>query len=306
MSDPTVVSLLPATTEILYALDCEPAAVSHECDYPPAATEKPAANRLRIDPDVSSEEINDQLESASDVYEIRRDVLEDIDPDIVVTQGVCDVCAVDEVLVEDAVRDLGLDCEILTTDPHRLDDVFGDIERIGAAVGREDRAADLVADLRERVRAVEDRVPDGERPRTLVCDWMSPPMIAGHWVPELVEKAGGEYGLTDAGAYSAPEDWADVVAFDPEVLVAAPCGFGMAQTLDNLDELRDREGWQDLAAVESGHVFAVDGHHYVNRPGPRLVDTLELLAWCLHPDAFETPPESDARRVAERVAERSA
>ncbi|MEE6209705.1 ABC transporter substrate-binding protein [Salarchaeum sp. III] len=302
MSDPTVVSLLPSATEILYALDCEPAAVSHECDYPPAAREKPAANRLLIDPDVSSDEINDQLEGASDVYEIRRDVLREIDPDIVVTQGVCDVCAVDEILVEDAVRDLGLDCEILTTDPHHLDDVFGDIERIGAAVGRDERASDLVADLRERVRAVEERVPDGERPRTLVCDWMSPPMVAGHWVPELVEKAGGTYGLTDPGAYSAPEDWDDIVAFDPEVFVAAPCGFGMDQTLDNLDELRERAGWQDLSAVESGRVFAVDGHHYVNRPGPRLVDTLELLAWCLHPDAFETPDRADARRVARQVA----
>ncbi|GAA0648370.1 ABC transporter substrate-binding protein [Salarchaeum japonicum] len=302
MSDPVVVSLLPSATEILYALACEPAAVSHECDYPPDAAEKPAANRLLIDPDVSSEEINDQLEGASDVYEIRRDVLEAIDPDVVVTQGVCDVCAVDEVLVADAVSDLGLDCEVVTTDPHHLDDVFGDIERIGAAVGRDERAAELVERLRARVRAVAERVPDGERPRTLVCDWMSPPMIAGHWVPELVETAGGEYGLAAPGAYSEYEDWADVVAFDPEVFVAAPCGFGMEQTLDNLDELREREGWRDLAAVESGRVFAVDGHHYVNRPGPRLVDTLELLAWCLHPEAFETPEKADARRVARRVA----
>jgi len=302
MSDPTVVSLLPSATEILYALGCEPAAVSHECDYPPEAETKPAANRVLIDPDASSDDINAQLEATDDVYEIRRDVLDAVDPDIVVTQGVCDVCAVDEVLVEDAVADLGLDCEILTTDPHHLEDVFSDIERIGAAVGRGERARAVVTDLRERLDDVKERVPDGERPRTLVCDWMSPPMVAGHWVPELVELAGGEYGLTDPGAYSVPEDWADLAAFDPEVFVAAPCGFGMTQILDNLDELREREGWTDLSAVETGRVFAVDGHHYVNRPGPRLVDTLELLAWCLHPDAFEEPDAADARRLPSALA----
>lgn len=304
MDTPTVVSLLPSATESLYALGVEPAAVSHECDHPPEAAERPAANRVLIDPDASSEEINAQLESSDDVYEIRRDVLREIDPDIVVTQGVCDVCAVDEILVEDAVRDLDLDCEILTTDPHHLADVFGDVERIGAAVGRADRASELVADLRARVEAVKARVPEGERPRTLVCDWMEPPMVAGHWVPELVENAGGEYGLTEPGAYSVPEDWQDLVDFDPEVFVAAPCGFEMEQTLENLDDLRERDGWGDMAAVEDGRVYAMDGHHYVNRPGPRLVDTLELLAWCLHPKAFPETSESDVRSVGERALAR--
>jgi iron complex transport system substrate-binding protein len=301
-----VVSLLPSATEIVYALGVEPVGVSHECDHPPAARELPAVNFSRVDPEASSEEIDDQVQAAErehgGVYGIHVDVLDELDPDLIVTQGICDVCAVDEVVVADAVDEIEADPEVLTTDPHSIDDVLGDIERVGAALGREAQADEVVADLRDRVEAVRERTADlaaDERPRTAVLDWLEPPMVAGHWVPELVAFAGGEYGMADPGDRSRPREWADVREYDPEVLVAGPCGFDLEQTRENAGDLRDRPGYDDLAAVEAGRAWALDGHHLLNRPGPRLVETLEVLAGVLHPDRFPAPPESFARPLSE-------
>jgi len=304
---PRVVTLLPSATEIVAALGVEPVGVSHECDYPPGMAEKPTVVRSVVDPDASSQAINDQVaraERAGGVYEIDMETLADLDPDLVVSQGICDVCAVDEVLVAEAVDQLGLDAAVLTTDPHCLADLYQDIRRIGDALGREARAADLVADLRERVEAIERTVANEviDRPAVAVLDWMDPVMVAGHWVPELVEIAGGEYGLAATGDRSEPREWAEIRQHDPAVLVAAPCGFGLAQTAENLPDLTDREGWAHLTAVESGRAYVMDGHHHVNRPGPRLVDTLEHLAGLLHPELFGSPPPEVARPVAEAVA----
>ena len=289
-----VVTLLPSATEIVYALGVEPVAVSHECDYPPQASEKPSVNRSRVDPGARSAEINEQVVEAErngGVYEIDLDALERADPDLIVTQGICDVCAVDSVLVEDAVSELGLDADILTTDPHSLSDVFSDIERIGAAIGKERRAGELVEDLHKRVRAVETRVEavgdSDERPRVAVLDWLDPVMVAGHWVPELVAIAGGSYDLAAPGDRPEPHEWAEVREYDPEVLVAAPCGFDLKQTNENLADLTDRPGWEELSAVRENRTVAIDGSAYLNRPGPRLVDSLELLASAIHPEAFD-------------------
>ncbi|MDG5778606.1 ABC transporter substrate-binding protein [Haloarculaceae archaeon H-GB2-1] len=295
-----VVSTLPSATEICYALGVEPVGVSHECDYPPEATAVRSVNRVTIDPEQDTAGINDQLDAADGpVYTIDDAALREADPDLIVTQGICDVCAVDRVLVEEAVDRVGLDCEILTTDPHSLDDLFADVERIGAAMDRADRAADLVADLRARVDAVRDRAAEAEsRPRLAVLDWLDPVLVAGHWIPEMAEMAGATYEMTDAGARSEPREWDEVVAYDPEVLVLAPCGFGIDQTVANLAAVTDRPGWSNLTAVQEGRVFVMDGHHYVNRPGPRLVDTLEYLAALVHPDLFEQPPAEAVRPVA--------
>lgn len=297
-----IVSLLPSATEIVYALGLEPVAVSHECDYPPAAAEKPAVNETRIDPEATSAEIDRQVLEAeregAGVYRIDLDALAAADPDLIVTQGLCDVCAVDRVLVEDAVEELGLDCEVLTTDPHSLGDVLDDVERVGAATGRADRAARLVDDLTARVDAVRETAAGADaRPRTLVVDWLDPLMTAGHWVPELVEIAGGEPVLP--AETSTPREWETVRAADPEVLVAAPCGFDLDQTAENLGDLTDRPGYGDLTAVREGRAYAVDGHQYLNRPGVRLVDSLEFLAGLIHPDRFEAPPASAARPLAD-------
>jgi iron complex transport system substrate-binding protein len=288
-----VVSLLPSATELLFALGVEPVGVSHECDHPPAARELPAVNRSRIDAGADSAEIDAQVQAAADdggVYDIDREQLAALDPDLVLSQGICDVCAVDEVLVREAVTELGLDADVLTTDPHRMEDVLDDVERVGAALGREAAAADLRADLEARIEAVAGRVGD-DGPRVGVLDWLEPSMVAGHWIPELVELAGGSYGLADPGARSRPREWDEIREYDPEILIAAPCGFGIEQTLDDRARLTDRPGWDGLAAVRRGDVYVVDGHHYVNRPGPRLVDTLEVFAAVVEGRADEVDEE---------------
>ncbi|WP_256685106.1 cobalamin-binding protein [Halococcus qingdaonensis] len=297
-----VVSLLPSATEIVAALGIEPVGVSHECDHPPRMADKPAVNRSRVDPTASSTEIDEQVleaERSGGVYDIELDTLARLDPDLVVSQGICEVCAVDAVAVREAVDELQLDCEVLTTDPHSIGDVFDDIRRIGAATGTEERATELVADLEARVQAVERTATmTTERPRVAVLDWTDPAMVAGHWIPEMVEMAGGSYGLTDHGAASRPVEWETIREYDPEVLVVAPCGFDLDQTTENLVDLTDRPGWDELTAVQDGRTYAIDGHQYVNRPGTRLVDSLEHLAGVIHPEAFERPPREAARPLS--------
>ncbi|GAB3681654.1 cobalamin-binding protein [Salinarchaeum chitinilyticum] len=305
-----VVTLLPSATEIVAGLGVDPVGTSHECDYPPGVEELPDVNTTRIDAEASSEEINDQVaraEAGDGVYEIDVDLLERLDPDLIVTQGICDVCAVDTVLVEDVVAQRGIDAEILTTDPHRLGDLYADIERIGAALGREERAAEWAADLRARVDAVESAVDQAapateDRPSVAVLDWLDPVMVAGHWIPEIVEHAGGTYPMAEPGDRSTPREWESVCETDPDVLVAAPCGFDLEQTRENLPDLTEREAWRGLRSVRAGRAYAMDGHHYVNRPGPRLVDTLEHLAATLHPGHFDEPPADVVRPLSELTA----
>jgi len=289
-----VVTLLPSATEIVYALGVEPVGVSHECDYPPAAREQPSVNSSRVDPEASSSEINEQVaeaESGDGVYAIDRETLAAVEPDVVITQGVCDVCAVDHVQVAQAVEEEGIDAEVLTLDVHSLDDLFDSIHRVGAAIGRDERAVEYVTELRERVAAVETTAARAtESPTMAVLDWIDPVMVAGHWVPEMVELGGGVYGMAERGEHSRPREWEDVREYDPDVVVAAPCGFDVAQTRENLTDLTDRDGFDDLSAVQTDRAYVMDGHHFVNRSGPRLVDTVEYLAALLHPDLFDAPP----------------
>jgi iron complex transport system substrate-binding protein len=291
-----VVTLLPSATEICFALGVEPVGVSPECDYPPAARNLPSVDHSRIDGTASSAEINGQVaaaEAGEGVYAIDRERLAALDPDLVITQGVCDVCAVDRVLVEDAVDDLGLGADVLTLDVHSLEDLFESIERIGEATGMEVRARAYVGGLRNRVDTIRERVPeDRTSPAVAVLDWLDPIMVAGHWMPEIVEIAGGTYGMEEAGAHSRPREWAELREYDPDVLVVSPCGFDLPQIRENLSDLTDRPGWEELSAVETGRVHLIDGHHYVNRPGPRLVDTLEYVAATLWPEVFKTPPKA--------------
>jgi iron complex transport system substrate-binding protein len=298
---PRVVSLLPGATELLAALGVEPVGVSHECDYPPGVASLPAVNRCRIDPTGSPAEVNDAVAGAVEdggVYEIDRDRLAALDPDAVVTQAVCDVCAVDQVSVREAVADLGLDATVVTLDVHGLEELYEAVATLGDVVGRPETAARLVAGLRARVEAIAAETGDLETgPRVTVLDWTDPPMVAGHWVPELVGVAGGRYGMAEPGTASRPREWDAVRAEDPEVLVIAPCGFELEQTLANLDVLRDREGWEDLTAVRERRVFAMDGHHHVNRAGPRLVRTAAFLAAIVDECGDEAPPTDVVRRV---------
>ncbi|WP_293029825.1 ABC transporter substrate-binding protein [Natronococcus sp.] len=296
-----IVTTLPSATELVAALDLEPVGVSHECDYPPGVESLPSITRSRVGADASSEEIDRQVleigETDDGVYEVDVDLLEELEPELIVTQGMCDVCAVDEAVIADAVERIEADPDVLTVDPHTVDDVLDDLERVGRATDREERAREVRADLEERIDAVRERTADitsRERPRVAIFDWTDPAMIAGHWTAELVDWAGGEYGLADVGQRSTPREWGEILEYDPELLIVAPCGFDLEQTAANRTDLTEREGWDELAAVRNDRVWAMDGHHYLNRPGPRLVDTLEALAPIVSPDRFDGPSESIA------------
>ncbi|TKX83582.1 cobalamin-binding protein, partial [Halorubrum sp. SS5] len=207
-----------------------------------------------------------------------------LDPDLLVTQATCDVCAVDATEVRAAAARLDPAPEVLALDPHSFRDALDDVERIGAAVGEAATESDLRADLRERVDAVRERadraVAEEGRPRVAVLDWTDPPIRAGHWVRDMVEIAGGDPAFQPDGP-SEPVAWTDVREFDPEVLVVAPCGFDRDRAVDAVGDLADRPGFDDLAAVAGNRVYAVDGNALFNRPSHRLVDSLEALFACL-------------------------
>ncbi|RQH03354.1 ABC transporter substrate-binding protein [Natrarchaeobius oligotrophus] len=308
-----IVTTLPAATETVAALGLEPVGVSHECDYPPGVESLPSITRSRVDADAESGEIDRQvLEAAADggVYDVDVETLAAVEPELIVTQDACDVCAVDEVIVEEAVERIAaerrassaraasgfVEPEILTTDPHTVDDVLSDVERVGRATDRLERARVVRGELETRIDRVRSRtaaLDADDRPRVAIFDWTDPVMIAGHWTAELVGWAGGEYGLADVGERSRPREWDEIREYDPEVVIVAPCGFSLAQIAENRRDLVDRDGWTDLAAVRAGRVWAMDGNHYLNRPGPRLVDALEVLARIVQPTLFEGIGASD-------------
>jgi iron complex transport system substrate-binding protein len=293
-----IVSLLPSATEIAFALGLgdQVVAVSHECDHPPAARERPAVTRSPLHGHaLSSAEIDrrtaDELHAGSTLYYLDSERLRALGPDLILTQELCDVCAVAQPEVERAVRELGTAPRVLSLEPNTLGDVLRTIEAVGAATGREAAAAALVVDLQariDRVRAIAAHA--GTRPRVFCMEWADPPWVAGHWIPEMVALAGGEDALGQPGAPSVRIDWERVVAAAPELVVLMPCGYDLARTLAERPIVEARPGWETLPAVRAGRVYAVDGSSYFNRPGPRLVDGLDVLAHLLHPEAFPAPP----------------
>lgn len=300
-----IASLLPSATEIVYALGLadQLVAVTHECDFPAEASSKPSVTRNLLPPQLSSAEIDRAvLESAHathSVYELDIDRLVELRPDLILTQQVCEVCAVPRSAVDDAAERISPRPEVLSLDPASLDDVLATIVAVGRAAGCEARARSYVARLRDRLDAV--RVALGgpaRRPRVFCCEWLDPVYCAGHWVPEQVRLAGGEDKMGRAGQPSIAIEWQQVVDYAPEVLVLMPCGFDAAQAAARVEELALRPGWRTLPAVARGEVFAVNGSAYFNRPGPRLVDGVELLARILHPHSYPAPaPEGAALKL---------
>ena len=290
-----VASLLPSATETLFALGVEPVGVSHSCDHPPAARDLPTLTSTVVDhADRSAAEVDEQMREVDGAaYDLDEERLAALEPDLLVTQATCDVCAVDASEVRAVAAALDPEPDVLALDPHSFSDALDDVGRIGEAVGEEGAASELRAALRERVDAVRERaeraVTDEGRPRAAVLDWTDPPIRAGHWVPDVVEAAGGDPSFQPDGP-SEPVAWADVREFDPEALVAAPCGFDRDRAVDGTGDLAARPGWRDLAAVAGDRTYAVDGNALFNRPSHRLVDSLEALFACLHPEHAATPP----------------
>ena len=303
-----IVSLLPSATEIVYLLGLGDhlTGVSHECDYPKAALGK----RKIITPafkssGLSSREIDSSVRAflgrGEGIYRIDLEALKAADPDLIVTQELCDVCAAPYQDVLEAVTHLSRKPEILSLNPQRLGDVLQDVERVGEATGRLREAAQAVASLTERIDRVEKRAANAKtRPPVACLEWLEPIMASGHWVPEMVALAGGSEPLGKAGEPSERVAWERVLSCAPEILILMPCGFSVDRTLDEIHLLTNRPGWEGLPAVRRGKVFAVNGHAYFSRSGPRLVDGTEILAHLVHPELFADPIPTEAAKTVHR------
>jgi iron complex transport system substrate-binding protein len=301
-----VCSLLPSATEIVYALGLgdQLVGVSHACDFPPEAATKSVLTRSAFDPSsLSSGQIDravlDRLGRGDGIYEIDLERLRRADPELVLTQQLCDVCAVPHADVVRALGRLDRAPAVLALSPVLLGDVLDDIRRVGSATGKAERAEGVAGGLQRRVDHVARVAARAvERPRTLCLEWADPLYVAGHWVPEMVEMAGGIDGLGTKGRPSVTVDWEAVCRFAPEVVILMPCGFDVERAAGELSLLARLPGWRDLPAVRRGRVYAVNATSYFSRSGPRLVDGLELLGKILHPGLFPgTPPPEAARQL---------
>lgn len=289
-----VCSLLPGATEIAFALGLgdDVVGVTHECDYPPEARHKPVVIRSSIDAHrMTSLEIerwvSERIRSNKGLYVIDEARLREAAPDLILTQGLCDVCAIDYDDVVRAAENLPHKPQIVTLTPHSLTDILADVMRVGEATERYDHAARLTRDLERRVSAVRERTSvSSSRPRVACIEWLEPIYSAGHWVPELVNLAGGHDRLGQTGEPSAKIPWPKVVDFAPEVIVLMPCGFDVQRTLREAPALAKLDCWRSLPAVKAGRVYAVNGHAFFSRPGPRLIQGLEILATLIHPEIF--------------------
>jgi len=302
-----IVSLLPAATEICFALGLgdDVVGVSPECDFPRAVHEKPVVSHglLQYKGKTSGETsrmVGERIVSGGALYQVDESALRSSGPDLILTQGLCDVCAPTLGDVEDIARHLPRTPAIESFDPHRLEDVLENVLRVGRACGIEERAGEMVAALQERIDRVAERTSTAlARPKTVCLEWLDPLFFGGHWIPEMVGLAGGVDVLGRTGEKSHRSEPDEVVRASPDVAVLMPCGFDFDRTRKEAPVVTGMPWWAKLPASRAGRVWIVDGSSYFNRPGPRLVDGLEILAHILQPILFpKAPPATDAARVS--------
>jgi iron complex transport system substrate-binding protein len=292
---PRVVSLIASATEIVCALGAEDQLVgrSHECDFPESVKRLPVCTEPKFDVEGSSQAIDQRvkavLQEGLSVYRVHAELLKKLAPDVIVTQSQCEVCAVSQRDVERAVGDwLGSRPNVVSPSPNALADVWDSIRQVAAALGAGSRGEEAIRGLQQRMAAITDRATAlPERPKVAFVEWIDPLMAGGNWVPELIEMAGGVNLFGEAGKHSPWMTWDELRGRDPDLIVVAPCGFDLARTHREMAALTGRPGWQELRVVRGGRVYLADGNQYFNRPGPRLVESLEILAEVLHPEAFD-------------------
>lgn len=289
-----IVSLLPSATEIVAALGLADRLVgrSHQCDFPAGIEALPALSSTKVTLDGTSRDIDGQVNAiiarGISVYQVDAEQLRTLDPQVILTQTQCAVCAVTPADLEDALSEwMGPGPKLVSLAPDDLGDVWGDIRRVGDALGVAARAKAVIAALQGRLDAIQAAVAGAARPTVAAIEWIEPLMAGGNWMPELIEIAGGVSLFATAGQHSPWLAWDALVAADPDVILLLPCGFRISQSLADLALLSGRPEWAGLKAVEAGRVFVIDGHHYFNRPGPRLVESAEIIAEILHPDRVD-------------------
>ena len=299
-----ICSLLPSSTEIVFALGLEEdlVAVTHECDYPPQARSKPVIvnSILKGKGELSSAHIDEFVSRSrsegKSVYLIDSERLMEIKPDLIITQGLCDVCAVSENEVTEVCGILDNNPEILSLNPSTVSEIMDSVLLLGEVTGTRQRASQLVDSLRKRIESVEKKL-SGERyrPGVFCLEWLDPPYAAGHWVPEMVKTAGGEPLISRTGEPSFKTTWDEILESSPDYLILMPCGFDIEKTLDGIDDVTSEvRQWHALRAVKKGHCYIVDANSYFSRSSPRIVDGIELLAGIIHSDLFTQQPKADS------------
>lgn len=301
-----IVTTLPSATEIVSLLGLEDrlVGITHECDFPPSVRKKQVVMRSVFDARrMTSREIDDSVldyvRKGRPIYEIDEPLLRELKPDLIITQELCEVCATPLQVVAKSIARLEPKPRVISLSPHDLDDVLKNVVDVGAATGRLDEAKAAVASLRERIEKVRNRCqrnPDIAKPSVFCLEWLDPIYCSGHWMPQLVEYAGGREVLGRMGEPSTVVSWEQVVAADPEVIFVTICGYKIDRTLSEISSLTRRPRWDSLRAVKGGHVFVLDSPSYYSRSGPRLVTGLEIMAALLHPELFPeyTFPEYSA------------
>jgi len=302
---PRIVSLLPSATEIVCALGLEDAlvGVTHECDFPASVVGKTVLTASRIShAEMSSAEIDhavrSQLDGHGSIYELDEERLRELNPDLIITQELCEVCAVSYKTVVGAARMFDAEARVVSLEPETIQDIFANIRTVGALTGREREAESLVNNLTSRLDALAAALAGVHvRPRTLVLEWLEPPFAPGHWVPEQVAFAGGDSSFGNTGGKSRTTTAEEIQAYAPEVVVLAPCGYYKQEIISALARARLPRGFGELPAARAGEVWAVDATSYFSRPGPRVVEGAEILARVIHPELFGPPDETEAVRV---------
>jgi iron complex transport system substrate-binding protein len=296
-----ICSLLPSATEILYALGLGDSVVgvTHECDFPTDASKKSALIRPRVDPQAPPAEIDRQVSElvsrGESIYGVDAELLASLSPDLIVTQDLCHVCAASPDDLATALTHFAKLPRILTLTPHSLADVWNDIRRVGDATGRREEAEALAKALEQRVARIEEKALSAtSRPRVICLEWLDPFYVAGHWVPEMVAKAGGEDALGRSGEISVRVTSEEIARSRADVMIAMPCGYNVARTVAEFRAEKLPEEWKSLPAVIEGRIYALDANSYSSRPGPRLADGVEIIAGILHPDLFPEKTSPDA------------
>ena len=300
-----ICSFLPSATEIVYALGlgADLHGVSHECDYPHDALTKAHVVRSRFDPsEMTSAEIDqtvtDLMSRGEPIYEIDLDVLKSAKPDLVITQELCEVCAVSFEDVQDAVAQLDMPPQVISLDPHSLDDVLQTIRQVGEYTGETGRALEYIGGLNKRIALVKSRVASIDSRPTVACiEWLDPLITAGNWVPEMVQMAGGDDVLAEPGGPSLRIEFQQLADASPDILVLMPCGMTADAAQSQFDGLKDSDRWRELPAFKTGQVYVVDSGALYSRSGPRLVDGLEIFAQMFHAETVSAGPSSDLARL---------
>ena len=300
-----IVSLLPSATELVYALGLgdELSGVTFECDHPAEARTKPVVSdtALPTDRPLSSGEIdglvNERMNVREPLYALDKQLIATIQPDLILTQDLCRVCAVPSGQVEAALEELGCRAEVVSMDPTGLDEVLESFLEVGRATGTEARAEELVASLRDRIEAVRARAARLPEIRTFAMEWLDPPFVGGHWIPEMIRLAAGVSLLCEPKQRSHRVTWRQIADASPEVLVFMPCGYYLPEAEEEAARIYGVPEFRETTAYAGGTVFATDASSFFSRPGPRLVDGLEALAWAVHPEAYPEPPPGTITRV---------